>query len=212
MRKSILAGLASLLFSLSAAAADAFLEGKDYSLLETPVPTVNPNKIEVVEVFSYTCSHCYHFQPMLEAWMKTQKPDVQLVQEHTSWSAPMEAYQRGFYTVKMLGVKDKVHNAIFDGIHKDQKNLGDAQAWAEFLATKGVDRNKVLSTYDSFIVSGEISKAMERVKAYRVTGTPELIVDGKYKVTTRSSGSQEDMLKVAQFLVEKSRAEHAAKK
>lgn len=212
MRNTLLAGLAGLFMSIGASAADPFLEGKDYSLLETPVKTANPNKIEVVEVFSYTCPHCYHFQPLVEAWMKTQKADVQLVQEHTAWSSAMETYQRGYYTMQLMGVKDKLHDTVFDYLHKDQKTLEGAQDWASFLATKGLDKNKVLSTFDSFIVTGEIAKAMDRIKAYRVSGTPEIIVDGKYKVSTRMSGSQEDMLKVTAFLVEKSRAEHAAKK
>lgn len=212
MRNTLLAGLASLFISLSASAADAYLEGKDYVLLETPVPTSDPKKIEVVEVFSYLCPHCYHFQPLLDDWMKKQKSDVKLVQEHTSWSSAMETYQRGFYTAQLLGVKDKAHNAIFDHIHKKQQTLDSAQAWADLLATKGADKARVLSTFDSFIVTGEIAKAMTRIKGYRITGTPELIVDGKYKITTRNGSTQEDMLKIADFLVEKSRAEHAAKK
>ena len=37
--------------------------GKNYFLIEPPQPTSSGDKIEVLEVFSYACVHCAHFQP-----------------------------------------------------------------------------------------------------------------------------------------------------
>lgn len=210
----ILAAVLGTLFSLAVFAADpaqpAYLEGRDYSLLDQPVRTLNPAKIEVVEVFSYTCPHCFHFEPMIEEWAKKQKDDVALVQTHTKWSAGMEPYQRGFYTAVTLKVKDKVQLAVFKAIHEQQKQLPDAQAWADFLAAYGVSKQSVLSTYDSFIVSGQVAQADQRSRDYKITGTPEIVVEGKYRVSTRTSATYDDMLKVVQFLVDKTRAERAA--
>ena len=46
--------------------------GIDFEMLQTPQPTYGnaKGKIEVVEVFSYACPHCAHFQPMVGAWKK----------------------------------------------------------------------------------------------------------------------------------------------
>ena len=38
-----------------------------------------------------------------------------------------------------------------------------------------------------------------------VQGTPEVIINGKYRVTTRMSKGFDGMLKVASFLIEKER-------
>lgn len=213
----ILIALTSMFFSLATFAADtspaagsaSFTQGKEYELLAEPVRPLDPSKIEVSEVFAYTCPHCMHFEPMIEAWIKTQKPDVKLIQIHTMWSSQMEPYQRGFYTAVTLNVKDKVQLAVFDLIHTQRKELNSAQAWADFLATFGVDKKAVLSTYDSFGVTSQIKQADARVRGYKIQGTPELVVDGKYRINSSTAGGHEGMLKVAQFLVDKIRAERA---
>ncbi len=215
----IFAALMGLVFSATAFATEPaasslifpYLEGKDYVVLDTPVRTANPAKIEVTEVFSYICPHCFHFDPILSAWMKEQKPDVTLVQVHASWSPSMESYQRGFYTAQALKVKDKAHVAIFNAIHVDHKEFKDAQAWAEFLSAYGVSKQAVLTAYDSDAVTKQIKQADQLFRSYQISGTPELVVEGKYRISTRFSGSQEEMLKVIQYLVNKVRAERGVK-
>ncbi len=215
----IFAALMGVIFSATAFAAEPaapslifqYLEGKDYVVLDKPVPTSTPGKVEVVEVFSYLCPHCYHFDPILTAWMKQQKPDVALVQIHASWSPAMEPYQRGFYTLEALKIKDKAHAAVFDAIHKSQKEFKDAQAWADFLSAYGVKKEAVLAVYNSEATTKQLARSSELFRSYQISGTPEMVVDGKYRISTRFSGSQEDMLKVVQFLVNKARAEHGAK-
>lgn len=219
-----IAALVITLFSLSVFAAEPavatkpatpaanYVEGKDYALLDEPVRPQDPSKIEVAEVFSYLCGHCFHFESLVAPWAKTQKPDVAFVQVHASWSAAMAPYQRGYYTAVLLKVKSKSHQATFDAIHRDSKELGSAEAWAEFLSQFGVSKQVVLSSYNSFAVNSLVAQADARVRGYKISATPELVVDGKYRVSSRLVGSHEEMLKVAQFLVDKTRAERAAKK
>ena len=98
----ILAAVTGILFSFnvfaanlssqaaSSASAGNYMEGKDYTLLAEPVRPADPSKIEISEVFSYTCAHCMHFEPILAAWAKKQPADVSFLQIHTSWRADME--------------------------------------------------------------------------------------------------------------------------
>jgi thiol:disulfide interchange protein DsbA len=214
----IFAAIVGILFSVSVFAADApvkYLEGKDYSLLDTPVAAVNPGKIEVTEVFSFICPHCFRFEPLVEEWEKKQKPDVALVQIHTQWSEQMKFYQRGYYTAVTLKIKNKVQLPIFNHIHKDGKALDSAEAWADFLSAYGVGKQTVLSTYNSFIVGGLMSQADTRTRALKITSTPELVVDGRYKISTPGgmdeAKAHEQMLQIADFLIAQVRAERAAK-
>ena len=62
------------LFGLSAHAEP--VAGQQYVELKSPVPVSKPGKVEVVELFWYGCPHCFHFEPMLEAWVKKLPPDV----------------------------------------------------------------------------------------------------------------------------------------
>lgn len=207
----LIAVVALLLSSLSVFAADApvtFVEGKDYAVLGDPVRPLDPTKIEVAEVFSYACPHCFHFEPLITSWMKKQASDVALVQTHASFNPNWVIYQRGYYTVQTLHVKDKVQDAIFNLLHVQHQELPDAKAWAEFLAGFGVDKETTLKTFDSFGVNSQMKQADARVRGFLVSSTPQVIVDGRYRVLVTN---HEEILKVAQFLVEKVRADRAAK-
>jgi thiol:disulfide interchange protein DsbA len=60
-------------------------------------------------------------------------------------------------------------------------------------------------------VTSQVNQGDARARAAKITGTPSLMVDGKYRVSAAKAGSQADMLKVVDFLVEKERKERAAK-
>ena len=216
----IFTALIGMFWSLSVFAAEAaspakYLEGRDYTRLEAPVPTLDPRKIEVTEVFSYICPHCYHFEPAVEAWEKKQKPDVAFVPVHMQWNDNMKAYQRGFFTAVTLKVQKKAQMAIFDAIHKDGKPLTTPEAWADVLAPYGVSKQSVISTYSSFIISDMMAKADARIRSFKISSTPELVVDGRYVISTPNGKGEDDahkeMLQIADFLVAQIRAERAAK-
>lgn len=205
----ILVALLGLVFSLSACAQDKsseYLEGQHYVVLETPVRTADPSKIEVAEVFAYSCPHCFHFEPLLQAWEKKQAADVYVVQTHAMWNPSMEPLIRGFYTAVTLKVKDKAHMAIFNALHLEHKSFNSAEQWADFFATYGVDKATAISTYNSFGVTSQIKQAEARTRSYKITGTPELVVNGKYRISSRATGGHEEMLKVVDFLIAKERA------
>lgn len=206
----ILVALLGLVFSLSACAqesVDTYKEGQHYVVLEQPVRTSDPSKIEVAEVFAYSCPHCFDFEPLLHAWEQKQGPDVYLSQTHAMWNPQMEPLVRAYYTSVALKVKEKTHIAIFNALHLERKQINTAEQWADFFAVYGVDKAKALSTYNSFGVTSQIKQAEARARSYKITGTPEMVVDGKYRISSRMAGGHAEMLKVVDFLVAKIRAE-----
>jgi protein dithiol oxidoreductase (disulfide-forming) len=190
-----------------AAQALKYTEGKEYQLITPAVATADSSKIEVTEVFAYSCPHCFHFEPMVSAWAKKQAADVQFIQTHAMWSPQMEPHLRGFYTAVTLKIKDKTHLAAFNAIHLEHKNLDNAEQWADFFSLYGVPKEKAIKTYNSFGVSSQIKQAEARQRGYKVTGTPEMVVEGKYRISSRETGGQKEMLEVVDFLVEKVRRE-----
>ena len=210
----MLAALMGLVFSLSACAQEAsseYLEGQHYVSLEQPVRTSDPSKIEVAEVFAYSCPHCFDFEPLLHAWEKKQAGDVYLSQTHAMWNPQMEPLVRGYYTSIALKVKEKTHMDVFKAMHLEGKQIVTAEQWADFFAAYGVDKAKGLSTFNSFGVTSQIKQAEARARGYKVTGTPEMLVEGKYRVSARLAGGHAEMLKVVDFLVAKARAERGTK-
>lgn len=205
------AALIGLIVGFSVAAtsvAAGYTEGKEYVVLPERIVPANASKIEVAEFFSFACPHCYKFEPILQAWAKKLPADVTLVQTHVSFNRPdWASYQRGYYTMVSLGVKDKAQEAVFNSIYIANKNLSGAQDWADFLSLYGVDKQKTLSTYNSFGVNSQVKQAEARSRDFKIPSTPAVIVDGRFRVAV---ANQEEMVKVAQFLVDKVRAERAA--
>ena len=56
-------------------------EGVQYRFIEDgqPFQAQPPGRVEVAEVFAYTCPHCAHFSPMLDKWAKQLPAHARLV-------------------------------------------------------------------------------------------------------------------------------------
>lgn len=182
-------------------------DGEGFVRIPQPVRTANPDKIEVVEVFWYGCSHCYQFAPMVSAWAKKLPSDVEFHYSPAMWNDLMALHARAFYTAKALGVLDKVHQPIYDAINTQQNPLDTRSAIEKlFLEHTDVDAETFRQTFESFGVKAQVTQADARARSYGIAGTPELIVNGKYRVTGRAAGGKANMLKVAEQLIAKERA------
>ena len=100
---------------------------------------------------------------------------------------------------------DKTHVALFEAIHVQRQQIRSQQDLADFFADHGVDVDRFNKVYTSFGVTSQINQAKARAVGYRTQGTPEMVVNGKYRITTRQAKGLEGMLKVASFLIDKER-------
>lgn len=192
------------LFGLSAQAAE-FEAGKQYTVLSTPVPVSQPGKIEVVELFWYGCPHCYAFEPSINPWIAKLPADVNFHRIPAMFGGIWNVHGQLFLTLDAMGVEHKVHTAVFDAIHKEGKKLATPEEMADFLAAQGVDKDKFLSTYDSFAIKGQIEKDKKLAMAYQISGVPTMVINGKYRFDIGSAGGPEKALELADFLIAKER-------
>lgn len=212
--KSLIASLllvASLL-PLTSVAQDAapattekFQAGKHYQVITVPVRTTNPDKIEVNEVFWYGCPHCWHIEALIEPWAKKLAADVDFQRTPAVWRANMEPHARAYYAAKQLNVADSMHGIIFKAMQQEKKSLANENEVAALFVAHGIDEVAIRKAYNSFSVQSLTKQADARVRSYGITGTPEIIVNGKYRISSSDTGSQEAMLEVADFLIEKER-------
>ena len=185
-----------------------FVAGEHYDELSSPVYTFSPGKIEVTEFFWYGCGHCYTFEPLINAWSASKPADVALVKSPAMWNGNMQVHAKIFYTAKALKVFDQVHPAIFDAMHKENKKLLKIDEIEPYFIAAGVDAEKFRKTFDSFGVKSQVQQADARARGAKISGTPELIVDGRYLVSGSKAGGQTGMLQVVNFLIEKIRQEN----
>ena len=215
MIKKILLTLSLLVFGLSYAVAEdatkTYLAGTDYDVIAPPVHTLNQDKIEVAEFFWYGCHHCYNFEPLVEKWKKDMPADVSFRGIPAIWGEGMDLHAKAFYTAEVLGVEDTMSPVLFEAMNVNKKRLASKAEIAALFVANGVAEADFNKAFDSFGVGSEVRQAVSIAKAAKLTGTPALMVNGKYLVSGRKAGTQADMLKVVDFLVAQERAAKSGK-
>jgi thiol:disulfide interchange protein DsbA len=191
------------------ASAQDWKEGEHYDVI-SPSIRVAEDKIEVTEFFWYGCGHCYNFEPQLVQWKKSLGEDVVVVGSPAMWNGLMEVHAKAFYAAEALGVLDKVHMPLFQALNVDRKRLASEREIADLFAANGVDRDEFAKAFNSFGVGSQVRQANARARAAKIAGTPEMMVAGKYRISTRKAGGQAEMLKLASYLIEKEREARAS--
>ncbi|CAA0116232.1 Thiol:disulfide interchange protein DsbA [BD1-7 clade bacterium] len=203
--------LAALLMAVQFVHAEDFVAGKDYEVLASPVHTQNKNKVEVVELFWWGCGHCYTFETMFDGWKKKQGDTINVVKMPAMWNKTMKLHAQAFYTAKALGILDTINGPFFKALNVDRRRLNSESQIQEFFAKHGVDKSTFEKTFNSFGVTSQVNLAESRARSYRMQGTPEIVVEGKYRVSPGQAGSQARMLEITDFLIAKEQTARAAK-
>ena len=200
LARSLVASGVFLLAAQGASAQD-LKEGVQYKLLKPAVQSdVAPGKVEVVEAFWYACGHCYLLEPKLEAWKTKGRPAyVQLVRLPATWNEITKTHARLFYTIEILG-KPQLHGEVFREINVKRNGLDTPEKIQAFLASKGVPAAEFQKTFSSFAVESKIRKAEEMNKRYRITGTPTMVVAGKYVTDVGMARGEDELFKIVNAL------------
>ncbi len=196
--RSIFRGL--VLLAVSLLASQAMAQG--YTTLKNPAPLqVAADKIEVTAVFSYTCGYCYQLEPPLQTWTLKQQADVQIVKLPAAFNKQWEHLARAYYIMDALNLTEQAHMGLFNAIHQENANLGSQRALGNFFERYGIKSEQTEQLYTSFGVDSRLRQDLARLKAYRITGVPALVIDGRYVINGQSAGSLENMLVVADKLI-----------
>lgn len=208
----------------NALAQQAPVVGRDYTQVSPPQPT-DGKKIEVIEFFWYGCPHCYHLEPALKAWLKKKPADVEFRPVPGTFGSPTwEPLTRTYYALDAMGLAPKYHDAIFAAIHeekdaaKQRAMVGDSRVIADWLASKGVDKQKFLDAYNSFAVNNRTKRSEDLTRTYDVPGTPALAIDGRYLTSpsnfTNADGSvnYDRFFRVVDQLIAQARKDRAGSK
>lgn len=205
VRSTILFAALLLSWSGSMAQSVEYEEGVHFSELQIPIRTRNPDKIQVAEYFSYGCPHCFEFEPLISAWHRNLPEDVEFIRTPAIWNEDYQVYAQTYYTIKALKVLDVAHTPIFNAIHNLRRRLNSPQQMAGFLKDFGIAPEDFAKAYNSFGVRAGVQQADSRGKAYRSGGVPAIIINGKYRIEGGMAGSNSNILRVADYLIEKER-------
>ncbi len=197
----LVAGLLLLCFSVIAHADDP------YKLIIPVQPTQTDNKIEVLEVFWYGCPHCYDFEPYVEKWLENLPEDVEFRRMPGIFNKNWIPHAKAYFTAEKLGVLDKIHNPLFNALHKERKRIYNEDELKDFFVAKGVDGDKFTKVFNSSEIETKFKQAFVMGKRYKITGVPAVIINGKYMTSGSMSGSYENLLKTIDELIAKERGQ-----
>jgi len=183
-------------------AAPSYTDGVEYASIATP-KRLSPNgKVEVVEVFSFGCIHCAHYEPKAEALQKELPKNVTFhriaAATNDAWLPSAQAY----YAAKKLGVPEKSVGELFDAKWNQHMPLNALEEMADWYKQHyGIDTAKFMATAQGPEVKNQILADTKLIQAWGIEGTPTIVVDGKYR--SKDIKDFDQLNDVAKYLVDR---------
>jgi len=188
-----------------AAQGPALVAGTDY----VEIPGGQPfapleGKVEVVEVFAYSCGACAAFDPLVASWKARLPSDVRFTLLPAVFYE-QDNYPKAFFAADANGVADRLHAQMFQALHVERALRPNASAEdiIKYMAKHGADAAQLRGTIDSFAVKAQIARTKQFIIRSGIDSTPTVVVNGKYRVRGRSF---EDILRITDQLVARERA------
>jgi thiol:disulfide interchange protein DsbA len=208
-RRSSLVSLVTLpvvLLGLPLRAATGELrEGVDYARVPTPQPPSRPG-IEVVEFFSYGCPHCNEFAPTVAKWRTTLPKDVFFRRVPISFGNPKwVALAKLYLTIEATGDLARIDAEVFSAIHEKKLPLVNDKAVIDWAVKRVADPKRFTDMYQSMGLDLQVKRAEQMGLAFGITGVPSFAVAGRYLVVAKEATSRQDVLRVADRVIELAR-------
>jgi len=189
-----------------------FTEGDQYVTLKLPAGQAAPTgPVEVVEVFSYGCSHCAEFAPYMDKLRAALPHGVEVRYMPAVFSQAWVPYAQAFYAAKQLNVLGQTHDALFQAMleHYPLNSLQDIAVW---YGRHGVDSQKFLAAATSAETTQQLSADQKTEMGWGIDSTPTLVIgrrasaaqDAPFVALMRSAniGSYAELQQVGQWMVE----------
>ncbi|HLJ39353.1 MAG TPA: thiol:disulfide interchange protein DsbA/DsbL [Steroidobacteraceae bacterium] len=176
--------------------------GVNYDPKVPAQPTsVEPGKVEVLEVMWLGCPHCYALEPYIRAWLKSKPAWIEFVRVPVIWGPPQRGHARLFYTLEALGRADLIEKA-FDTIQQqrnplignsDEESLKMQQTW---VAQYGISATDYANAFNSFTVNSDLQRAEEITNRYAVQNVPLFVINGKYTTDVAKAGGASQLIQL----------------
>ena len=178
-----------------------YQEGRHYQLIE-PIPTRNPEKIEVIEFFWFGCGHCFSLEQLIADWKGNIDEEVDFFRLPVVWNAQTKTHAKLFFATETLNVPEAIEG-IFGAIHFNRKMMLSDKEVVPFFQGYGVEEDQYLAAVNSFGLKNNLRKAELFAFKYGIKGVPAFIVNGKYKVSATRELGTDELLNVVDFLIKK---------
>jgi thiol:disulfide interchange protein DsbA len=179
-----------------------FVAGKDFIKLDRVLPSeTEAGKIELIEFFWYSCSHCNAFEPAFAQWVKNAPKDVVVRRMPVAFRDDFAPQQRLYFTLEAMGLLEKIHGKVFQAIHVERLTLNTDTSILNWIEKQGVDKTKFADTFKSFGVASKVKRAVQLQNDFKIEGVPSLGVAGRFYIDGTLAGNMDRALQVADSLL-----------
>lgn len=175
---------------------------KHYKVLQNPQAVPADGRVHIEEMFWYGCGHCFSLEQYVNKWKATKADNVEFSRIPAMFGKTWVIHAQLYYVSEVLGLTEKTHDAVFNAIHLNKQKLTRKSEQQAFFADFGVSEEDFNKAYNSFTVKSRMKQGDKRVRAYKVSGVPAVVVNGKYMVDAGTAGGQHNMFKVVDYLIQ----------
>jgi thiol:disulfide interchange protein DsbA len=206
MKKILLILSFSLLLPLQACAQEKYSKGTHYEVIAEQAT----EKKEIVEFFSFWCSHCFNFEPVVKNLKSKIADDVEFKKVHVNFMGftskqIQDDATRAMMVARVLKKGDVLNQAIFQYIHVARSSITGLKDLRNIFILNGIDPEEFDKLVTSFGVNSMLQNNNKSIQQYRkhVSSVPNFIVNGKYQATFTSDMNQDEMVDLIIFLSNK---------
>lgn len=200
MRNIFLCTIFLLLTGMPAHANAAdFKVGEHYTIV-APEPTSEPL---VQEFFSYGCGGCSSFDSVFQQAKRalSDQADFKYVPVDFGggfWTPTQDL----FLVLEALGRREEMHQAAFGHFFGQPQQPKTEASVKAFLAQHGISEEQYEKTVSSFAVHVKESRYDKLTKQYRISSTPTVIVNGKYRAEHGAVGNAQEFVQLIRYLLQ----------
>ncbi len=177
-----------------------YREGTHYTRMVPTQPTVGgADKVEVAEIFMYSCPHCFDMEPYAERWAENLKPGVRFVRIPAMFNRAAQIHAQIYYTHEVLARNGILadpkafHMAVFTEFHRRGNRLTSESAIQKLFERFGVSADDFAKAWSSFEVNQKMRVAQDLTRRYGIASVPTVVVNGKYRTSASQIGSYEGL-------------------
>lgn len=197
----------SVLCLPTTAAAEDFVEGKNYHMVKKPVKYQDTDKIEVLMFLWYRCSGCYKLDKKITAWADNLPDDVVFKRLPALFFPNWEFHGRIYLTMEALGASYEQHHAIFDLLQVDKVKVDSEADLPAVFAKTGVDKDKFMEIFNSVKITEQIEGLQSLIYEYEIQAVPAMVINGRYRYTVKDTEGPR-FLELADYLINLERDAH----
>ena len=180
-----------------------FKEGKNFTRIIPTQPTVGgADKIEVAEVFMYSCPHCFDLEAHINRWEENKDPGVRLVRIPAVFNQLAQMHAQLYYTEVYLARSGALknpnafRNTVFQEFHDRGNRLASQAAIQKVFERAGVSEEDFNRTWNSFEVNQAMRVAADLARRYNIQSVPTIVVNGKYRTDTAMAGGYPQLIEL----------------